>query len=281
MRTYDSIVSLGASCGVTMSLRELGLQNVSSPFDWIGAPGLPGVVETVESDFAGWFDRDALVLWDVTHEKGVIHRHYKNVKTGFGFPHEFSNAEPFERHYEAVREKYERRIARFLSGMDEEKHVLFVYLERPFAPRLQDAELVSLRERLTAKFPKITADLLYFYAELESHDLHETVVSDSVTAVGVDYRVFHGDVLMHLTDHAPLARYLASHCALANPPSPVERKARRRQEREAYLRKFGVNPFSRWVNRKIHGWYCALEDYLITQHLLPPHKPVWFNGEGK
>lgn len=281
MRTHDSIVSLGASCGTTMSLRELDLQNVSSPFDWIGAPGLPEVVATIESDFAGWFDRDALVLWDVTHERGVIHRHYKNLKTGFGFPHEFSNAEPFERHYEAVREKYERRIARFLASMDEQKRVLFVYLERPFAPRVPDDELVALRDRLAARFPKIAADLLYFYVEPGSRDLRETVVSESVTAVGVDYRVFHGDVLMHLTDHAPLVRYLASHCALVNPPSPAERKVRRRQEREKWLLPFGKNPLVRRFNRKLHEWYCALEDYLIAQHLLPGDKPVWFYGEGK
>ena len=281
MKTYDSIVSLGASCGTTMSLRELDLQNVSSPFDWIAAPGLPDVMAMIESDFADWFNRNALVLWDVTHEKGVIHRHYKNLKTGFGFPHEFSNAEPFERYYEVVREKYERRIARFLASMGEEKRVLFVYLELSYAPRLSDDELVSLRDRLAAKFPKIAADLLYFYVEPGSPDLRETAVSESVTAVGVDYRVFHGDALMHLTDHAPLVRYIASHCALANPPSPAERKARRRQEREKWLRPFGKNPLARRFNRKLHEWYCALEDYLIAQHLLPGDKPVWFNGEGK
>lgn len=281
MRMYDSIVSLGASCGTTMSLRELGLQNVSSPFDWIGAPGLSGSVSMLESDFAGWFDRDALVLWDVTHEKGVVHRHYKNLKTGFGFPHEFSNAEPFEENYEKVREKYERRIARFLADMDTPKRVLFVYLELSFAPRLPDAELVSLRERLAARFPRITADLLYFYVEPKRSECLETVVSESVTAVGVDYRVFHGDVLMHLTDHAPLIRYLASHCALVNPPSEAERKARRRQEREQWLRPFGKNPLVRRINRKLHEWYCALEDYLVSQHLLPGDKPVWFYGEGK
>lgn len=281
MKTYDSIVSLGASCGTTMTLRDLGLQSVSSPFDWTAAAGLADVVAMIEGDFGNWFERDDLVLWNVSHEKGVIHRLYKNLKTGFGFPHEFSNAEPFERHYEAVREKYERRIARFLSGLGEQKRVLFVYLELSYAPRLPDAELVSLRDRLAAKFPRIAADLLYFYVQPGSSDPLETAVSDSVTAVGVDYRVFHGGVLMHLTDHAPLARYLASHCALANPPSPAERKARRRQERENYLRAFGSNPISRWVNRKVHGWYCALEDYLITQHLVPDRKPTWFNGEGK
>ncbi len=106
-------------------------------------------------------------------------------------------------------------------------------------------------------------------------------MSESVTAVGVDYRVFHGGVLMHLTDHAPLVSYLASHCALANPPSPAERKARRRQEREKWLRPFGKNPLVRRFNRKLHEWYCALEDYLIAQHLLPGDKPVWFYGEGK
>ena len=49
MKTYDFIFSLGASCAVSMSLRDAGLQFASFPFDWIGSPGLLHEVEMVES----------------------------------------------------------------------------------------------------------------------------------------------------------------------------------------------------------------------------------------
>lgn len=281
MKSYDLIVSLGSSCGITMALRSLGLQRQSMPFDWLGSPGLPEVVAMIESDFAGWLEKDDLVLWDVTHEKGVIHRFYKNLKTGFGFPHEFSNAEPFEENYGRVREKYARRVERFRRETGAAKSVLFAYLERPYAPRLPDETLVEMRDRLARRHPAASVDLLYVCVGPDRTAGTVSQVSESVTVVEADYRVFRGNVLMHMTDNGLLARCLAARCSLTHPMTDGERRECRRREREKWLAPYGKNPLARRINRTLHDWYCRLEDYLITQHILPGGRPVWFEGEGK
>lgn len=281
MKRYDLIVSLGSSCGVTMAMRRLYLQTASLPFDWLGSPSLPDVVAMIESDFANWFEKKDFVLWNVSHEKGVIHRFYKNVRTGFGFPHEFSNAEPFETNFERVREKYVRRTDRFRADLSKPGRVLFVYLEPPYAQRLPEAGLIEALDRLRAKFPSADADLLYLYIEPERKEEVETRVSERITSVGLDYRIFHQGRLMHLTETGMLTQCLAGRCALVKPLTEEEIREVRRREREKWLAPFGRNPVMRRINREIHSWYCRLEDYLISQHLLPGDKDIWFTGEGK
>lgn len=280
MKKYDQCISLGSSCGATMALRNLDLQGFSLPFDWLYSPGLPQVVSMIEADFGGWFERKDLVLWDVSHEKGVIHRFYKNIKTGFGFPHDFSNAEPFETNYDGVREKYARRTERFARELSVPKRVLFVYLERVDAGRLPDDVLCEMKSRLDRKFPLVTSDLIYIYPEPGRTEAQVSDVSAAITVLGVDYRVYHREKFMHLTNTAMLTQCLAGRAALTHPPTKAALKEAQRREREKWLKPFGTNPLVRRFNRLMQDWYCKLEDYLVEQHLLPGDKAIWYEGDG-
>lgn len=282
MKQYDFIVSLGASCGCTMVLRELNLQFVSSPLDWAASPGLARAIDMIEHDFKDWFNREDMKLWAVRHEKGTISRIYKNTRTEFGFPHDFSNAEPFEACYEKVREKYERRIERFLSRMAGGGSGLCVYLELSYKERLADDELVSLVGRLRRRFPNTKLDFVYIYVEKDRHEAVERKIADGIIGVGVEYRVFNeAGELTHLTNHKPFSDYLRVHYSVVDTRTEAEKVAFKRAQREKWMAKFGRNSISRWINRKIHAWYCSLAEYLMKQHLLPEERPTWFHKEDK
>jgi len=281
MKTYDFIFSMGFSCAVTQALRDVGMQRESLPLDWIGAPGPLESARMIAADFKDWFNREDFRLWDVRHEHGHISRVYKNLRTGFGFSHEFTNAEPFKTHYDEVREKYDRRIARFLEKLGASKRVLAIYLESPRNARADDAVLVETLSVLRAKFPSVQIDLAYFY---EDPSVTEPVMeseSNGLVVVKIDYRKFLNGRLMHLCDGRMLRAWLTANVTVDGALTPQEMRAFADQKRKAYRQSLGKNPIERWINRKLKNWFVDLDNYLIGQGLLIGDRPLWFDGDGK
>ena len=215
MREYDFIFSLGANCAVSMSLRDAGLQFASYPFDWIGSPGLMADVEMVESGFANWFEREDLKLWDVRHEEGAIQRVYRNMRTRFGFPHEFTNAFRFETGYEKAKEKYDRRIARFFKTLGSARRSLGIYLETATCLRLPDETLAEARRRLASQFPGTALDLLYIHEDPSCREPEVVSGSGGVTVVRAHYAKFLGGRPMHTVDRAGIVRFIHENYTVA------------------------------------------------------------------
>lgn len=277
MKEYDLVFSLGSTCAVSQSLRALGLQRTSYPLDWTASPGVREAAATVAGGFAHWFDRDDLRLWDVTFTGGYIARCYRNMRTGFGFSHDFSNAEPFESHYEAVRGKYDRRIARFLGDLDAARRQLAVYIELPRNPRADDAALAQARAALCGRRPAASVDLLYFYVK---PDVQEPEVDagtpPGVTAVGLDYRTWHKGRLMHVCDSRGLLAYLRAHVTVPSPVPEAEIRAFEAKKKAAAFKALGKTWLARKVNHKLRKAYRDLEVYLRGQGIIPDEHPLWF-----
>ena len=281
MKTYDFIFSLGANCAVSMALRDAGLQFASFPFDWIGSPGLMADVEMVESGFANWFEREDLKLWDVRHEEGAVQRFYKNMRTGFGFPHEFTNAFTFEAGYEKTREKYERRISRFFETLGSVKSALGIYLEMATRPRLSDEAIAEAYRRLSARFPGLRLDLLYFCEDPAHRDVRVVSEAGGVTVAGAHYAKFLGGRPMHTVDRSEIVKFMRGNFTVAGHDIAAE-KARYEAEQKRLRRKhWGKGRAEQWVNRKLFKTYRRLQDYLIGQNLLPGDRPCWFEESDK
>lgn len=277
MREYDLVFSMGSTCAVSQSLRALGLQNASFPLDWTASPGVRETAATIAGGFAHWFDRDDLRLWDVTFTGGYIARCYRNIRTGFGFSHDFSNAEPFARHYEAVREKYERRIARFLGDLSAARRILAVYLELPRNPRVSDAALAQALATLRGRCPAAAIDLLYFYVKPDGREPTEDAGTPSgVTAVGLDYRTWHRGRLMHVCDQRGLLAYLRAHVTVPSPVPEQEIRAFEARKKAAAFKALGRSWLARKVNHKLRKAYRDLELYLRGQGIIPDEHPLWF-----
>ena len=281
MRTYDFIFSLGANCAVSQALRDAGLQFASFPFDWIGSPGLMSEVEMVESGFANWFERGDLKLWDVRHEEGAVQRVYKNMRTNFGFPHEFTNAFTFEAGYEKTREKYDRRISRFLKTLGSVKSALGIYLEVATRRRLPDETLSEARRRLAAQFPGLELDLVYFYEDPAFRKAEVVSERDGVTVVRAHYGKFLGGKPMHTVDRSDIVRFIHENFTVAGHDIVGEKARREAEEKRKRKGHWGKGRIERWVNRKLFKTYRRLQDYLIGQRLIPGDRPCWFEESDK
>lgn len=280
MKKYDLAFGIGFSCAVSQALRDLGLQRESYPLDWVGVPGLQAGAQMIADDFRGWFEREDLRLWDVTFSAGHIARIYKNIRTGFGFPHEFTNAKPFEACYGAVKDKYDRRIARLYERIGKSGHVLAIYLESMRRTRIDDESILSAVRVLRGKFPSVRVDMAYLYEDPDATRAETMSDVDGVTIVRMDYRTFFDGRLMHVCDGRMIRSWLAENVSVGDALTPADMRRFADEKRNAYRKSLGGNPVSRWVNRKAKDWYADLEKYLIAQKLVPGPHPVWFDGEG-
>lgn len=282
MREYDFVFSLGYCCTCSEALRAEGLQFASFPFDWVGISSLEQAAAVVAGDFADWFDRELLDLWDVRILGGFITRVYRNRKTGIGFVHDFSNAEPIETTYDRVRQRYDRRIERFRERMRSADRILAVYLETPKSARLTDDQLESARSLLRARYPGKTIDLLYMYEDPEcSHWTADPATHEGVTAVRMDYRVFLNGELMHLCRNDQVRDCVRNLVSLGNGESAESRAKFAMEKRNEIRRALGKSRFEQWINKKLRQWFRDVEAYLETQRIMPGDRPLWFDGDGK
>ncbi len=279
MKEYDFIFSLGANCSVTMSLRDAGLQFSSLPLDWIGSPGLVRSCEMVECDFVNWFEREDLKLWDVRHEEGAVQRVYKNMRTGFGFPHEFTNANPIERIYDKTREKYERRIARFRELLSSSRRALGIYLEYATCLSQSNKTLSDVRKRLCAKYPNLELDLMYIHEVPGCREPKVESEKDGVIVVAADYGKFLNGVPMHTVDRSRLVPFFQEHLTVAGHDIAAEKAQYDAEQKRLRRNYWGNGACERWINRKLFRVYRRLQDYLIGQCLLPGDRPCWFEKE--
>ena len=109
---YKNYISLGYFCGVAQDLEKMGLRNQSSPFDW-GISNFENVIDAIDNKFYGFMDYENLSQ-DVN-----IRNHYRDDLYRFYFFHDFSQYRSLDKQYEEVKNKYYRRINRFLQTIKE------------------------------------------------------------------------------------------------------------------------------------------------------------------
>lgn len=111
-KIYKNYISLGYFCEVAQDLEKLGLRDTSSPFDW-GISYFPNVIDAIDNQFDGFLDYSNL-------SQNTLNRaHYHEEKYNFYFFHDFDKYKTLDKQYEKVKEKYWRRINRFLDSIKE------------------------------------------------------------------------------------------------------------------------------------------------------------------
>lgn len=107
---YKNYISLGYFCGPAQDLERLGLRNTSSPFDW-GFSCFENVIDAIDRGFDGFLDYEHL-------EQSALNRaHYYEDQYHFYFIHDFDKYKSLDEQYANVKEKYWRRINRFLDSI--------------------------------------------------------------------------------------------------------------------------------------------------------------------
>lgn len=105
---FDYFISLGSACPVAASMQKYGLRSFSGPYDWLITPDFKGVLHYLETDFGDFLLQENLEKYRHQNQEGFLDK-----KTGIKFIHETYN---FEREYNKLKEKYDRRISRFLKA---------------------------------------------------------------------------------------------------------------------------------------------------------------------
>ena len=117
-KNYKNYNSLGYYCGVAEDLEKMGLRNRSFPFDWL-ISNFENVIDAIDKEFNGFMDYENL-----SQDLNARH-HYRDDKYQFYFFHDFSPYVKLDKQYSDVRNKYYRRINRFLKTIKEP--TLFVH----------------------------------------------------------------------------------------------------------------------------------------------------------
>ncbi|MDV2857699.1 DUF1796 family putative cysteine peptidase [Oceanimonas sp. CAM02] len=153
-------VSLGYNCDVAHFLRYTGLRKAAYPFDWCIAPN-DSVIKIIKNDFEGFMELDN-ITYSEPHkalvfegEGGAVVESDKLVVTaycekyGMIFPHDFHDSNMFQ----VVKDKYNKRIERFLNIVMSGRTVVFVF--KPEADENECAFNDDLINCLRIKFPKL------------------------------------------------------------------------------------------------------------------------------
>ena len=156
---FDFVVGIGSACIASQAMRDAGLQYASYPFDWMSGPTFGQRIQTVCSEFEGWFRQEDLEF--AGNPNGFTHDSYRNRATNALFPHDFEIGRSLAESYPTVKEKYDRRIDRLYASIRRSKRVLVVWLENPSDDdRPSDEEVMEARRALCAKFPSVLIEFL-------------------------------------------------------------------------------------------------------------------------
>ena len=128
-------VPLGSACGITYRLQELQLRNCAFPFDWIRTNNFNSIIDCINDDFKGFTDFTKLGTSESFPYLGSNDDFVKNSekelisimtnKYSMRFYHDFKYPVSPTQMIE-VKDKYEKRISRFIETMKSNKFVWFI-----------------------------------------------------------------------------------------------------------------------------------------------------------
>lgn len=107
---FSNFISLGSACLTASSMSKYGLRSWSGPFDWLVTDSLQWVLHYMENDFEDFLLRDNLERID------EYPKAFRDKVSGFVFHHDYEY--PFEEKYDELKQRYQKRIDRFISAVE-------------------------------------------------------------------------------------------------------------------------------------------------------------------
>lgn len=162
-KKYDLIFGIGEACSCTESLRRANLQICSFPFDWLYGSDFIGRCKILTSKFHRFIEKNDLADTGKTNlDTHNLCEVYHNTYNDITFNHDFPANLNFQEAYLPIRQKYNRRINRLLSQIENSSKILIVYIETPTANHktVSDATVQEGYNIIKSVFNK-NIDLLY------------------------------------------------------------------------------------------------------------------------
>lgn len=128
---YDLACSLGANCSAAHQLKFRNLRRFALPFDWTymkESECLRSLADGFRNNFANFLLKENLQKLEGT-ETSAAHSdkvQYKDVCTKLHYYNHFTKELNDNGEYEKVKQKFDKRINRFLSFIDKSDRILFI-----------------------------------------------------------------------------------------------------------------------------------------------------------
>lgn len=194
-KKYDLVFSVGGTCACSLALRAAGLQHLSMPWDSIefdlpnGGADLPLRLAIMESGFSDWMKEEDLDFMKDDTATGKAQ--YRNRRYNSVFPLDFPNGVPLNKSYPMVKDKYDRRVARFNCIVKEAKTcILSVYMDTPGTLPADIGTCQEAQMRLQALYPWVKVEFLMFSQE-DGRTYSERKIEhvrDGFTRVSFDFK---------------------------------------------------------------------------------------------
>ncbi|MBE3569904.1 MAG: peptidase [Bacillales bacterium] len=146
--TYDAVFSLGDLCLTAIQLKKNHLRPFSGVLDWMASPSLSDVNRLLKNRFVGFMELPNLRF--IGYSTGIYstEKHLSLSDDAYHIisSHDFKASQNTPTHlatYPEVREKFDRRIKRFLEKMETSKRILFVRTEGTFEEVLELESILS------------------------------------------------------------------------------------------------------------------------------------------
>ena len=142
---YDLIFSCGSFCGVSFALRNNGLQFESYPFDWLLNFSPILFAKYLKNNFTTYFLKENLVFdSEKTPTDNIAWSVYKDKTNNVEYLHFFEKQLSFDKNYEILKKKFNKRIDRLLKRIKEAGKILLIYASKN--PEEYDKILESFNE---------------------------------------------------------------------------------------------------------------------------------------
>jgi hypothetical protein len=118
-----NFITLGFNCAPAKALKALGLRKYSLPFDWVITNNMR-IVDCLEDDFQKFHKNLSLIM----------DGHWLIDEYGIEYPHDYpinkddSIVDDWKNYHDDVLIKYQRRIERFKSVLNDPKPIIAIYL---------------------------------------------------------------------------------------------------------------------------------------------------------
>ena len=184
-KRYDVIYSIESNCGCAMYLNMLGLRIASGPFDWItGANSLEERINIILNYFNSFlsFDNLKFIDKDINHKNHDFNNdYYINTENNILFLHDFKHNILLENMYSKVKEKYDRRIQRFIDNIRSKKTLLIWF---SLNTNTDDNLIKELSDKLNKKFNN-SIDLVVIEnsSDMKIGDINSYKLSDNSSRI--------------------------------------------------------------------------------------------------
>lgn len=140
-RSYRTIYSLGQNCGPANLLEYRGLRPFSGVLDWMISPALSDVNRLLKNRFEQFLELDNLSFFSYydNNTKLQLKDNFYNIYSCHDFTTDLNTPDDWPS-YPLVKEKYDRRVKRFLNEMETSESLLFIRIGGTYeeAAELQD-----------------------------------------------------------------------------------------------------------------------------------------------